>query len=248
MHGDASICYKTYGAGTPLILMHGGLSSSLDWIGEIPDLARNFLVVVVDLRGHGRSSLGDSSISYRSLAVDVVAVMDKLDISRADVAGWSDGGNVGLLMALQHPERVNRLVAVSSNYHPDGIADEILAELADSPGEAGSWFSRFVYRLQSPHPNQWLILRDQVTAMWQTYPQLTVADLERIQTQTLLILGGADDIDRQHGEQMAAAMPNAELVILPGIGHAVTRDAAVELTSLMRGFLTPGIMPEPDAL
>jgi hypothetical protein len=87
----ARLWYATYGAGPPVILLHGGLADSETWGGQVPALARSHRVVLIDTRGHGRSTRDDVPLTYELLAADVIGVMDNLKIAKADVVGWSDG-------------------------------------------------------------------------------------------------------------------------------------------------------------
>jgi pimeloyl-ACP methyl ester carboxylesterase len=236
-NGGVEISYATYGGGTPLVLLHGGLSSSLDWIGEIPALAKDHRVIVIDLRGHAESALGTDEFSYRLLAGDVLAVLDVLGIRRADVAGWSDGGNVGLLFALTYPQRIGRLIAISANYSPDGLTGAAMEAIRSSPEDAGSLPARLLYRLQSAVPDNWPVLQGRVTRMWKQYPQLTADDLRRISAPTLLIVGANDDVELSHSEKMREAIPEAELLVVPDVGHAVPRNAPRAVTDSIRRFL-----------
>ncbi len=236
-NGDVQIHYTSYGVGPALFLLHGGLSSGLDWIGEIPALADKFKLVVVDSRGHGKSDLGTEPLTYRLMASDVVSVMNRAGIDRAHVAGWSDGGNIGLLLALDFPTRVDRLVVISANYHPDGIADDILNQFDDSPDAAISSLSRWLYKIRSPAPNRWPDLVQYVTSLWASYPQLIKTDLNAVTARTLVIVGSEDYVELSHSEQMAGFIPDASLVVVSGIGHSVTRDAPERVCSELIGFL-----------
>jgi pimeloyl-ACP methyl ester carboxylesterase len=237
--GDASIFYRTYGSGPPLVLLHGGFSSSLDWFSEIPELSGHYRTILVDLRGHGRSTMGGSPFSYRLLAGDVLAVLDTLEIAQSDMVGWSDGGNAALLFELQYPERVRRLVTISANYNPGGIKAAVLAQGSeDTPGQQ-SLVARWLHALRSPEPGRWGQLQSRVLNMWRHFPQLETGDLAAVASPTLVIVGGEDYVDTGHAHSMAAAIPGARLLVLPGVGHAVPRDAPAELLSAIEQFLAP---------
>lgn len=231
------IRFTTYGAGPPLVLLHGGLSSSLDWIGEIPTLARQFQLIVVDLRGHGESTMDAAEFSYRLFATDVLAVLDKLGIERASMAGWSDGGNVGLLFALLYPSRIERLIAISANFHPDGVSSEILEQNAQGPDDSLSRVGRWIHRLTSPAPEKWPQLMRRVRVMWSAYPQLTTDDLQNVIAPTLVIIGSEDYIEYDHASEMAESIPHAKLVVIANVGHAVLRDAPANIIEQISGFL-----------
>ena len=90
--GDATIHYVSYGSGPAILLLHGGLSNRLSWFSQLPLLtSANRQIVVPDTRGHGSSGLGTNELNYRLLASDAIHVLDKLNITQADVIGWSDG-------------------------------------------------------------------------------------------------------------------------------------------------------------
>jgi pimeloyl-ACP methyl ester carboxylesterase len=236
-NGDVRIHYSVYGDGPPLVLLHGGLSSNIDWIGEIPALSRHYRLILINLRGHGRSSLGAEPFTYRLLAADVLSVLDELRIATTDIVGWSDGGNTGILFAIEYPQRIRRLVAISANFHPQGIAAEMHDTIRNAPEDIDPAIGRWLYRWQSAAPAQWSQLRDRVITMWRGYPQLSQEDLGAVRAPTLLIVGAEDDIEMSHALAMVAAIPNAELVVIPEVGHAVPHDAPDTLVRNIERFL-----------
>ena len=108
----------------PVILLHGGLVSSDYWSFEVPLLAKTHKVIIVDSRGHGRSTMSDQPFSYKLMSSDVLQLMDYLKIKKASIVGWSDGGIIGLIIAIQHPERVNKLFTFGANYNISGYKEE----------------------------------------------------------------------------------------------------------------------------
>jgi len=103
-----SIYYAVYGQGSPVILLHGGLANSDYWGNQIKALAPHHTVIVMDSRGHGRSTRDSRPYGYDLMADDVVALMDALKVPKADIVGWSDGAILGLDLAMRHPDRVAR--------------------------------------------------------------------------------------------------------------------------------------------
>ena len=114
----AAIWYAMYGSGLPVVLLHGGLANSNYWGDQVPVLAQNYQVIVIDSRGHGRSTRGAPPYGYELMASDVLGVMDKLGIQKAAIVGWSDGAIIGLSLAMNHPDRVARLFAFAANSDP----------------------------------------------------------------------------------------------------------------------------------
>ncbi|HEY3599553.1 MAG TPA: alpha/beta hydrolase, partial [Paraburkholderia sp.] len=128
--GEASVngirlFYATTGHGSPVILLHGGLANS-DYFGyQVKALMKHHTVVMVDSRGHGRSTRDARPYGYDLMADDVVALMDKLGIRQADIVGWSDGAILGLDLAIRHPERVGKIVAFAANTKTDGVQEGV---------------------------------------------------------------------------------------------------------------------------
>jgi len=114
--------YVTYGdpANPPLLLLHGGLTNGDSWVNQIADFAKSYYVVIPDNRGQGRSTIDDQPFSIHLEATDDLALLDTLKIDAVDLVGWSDGANVGLDIAVNHPERLNKLVAYGGNYLASG--------------------------------------------------------------------------------------------------------------------------------
>ena len=135
-HDGARIWYGTAGEGEPVMLLHGGMESSLSWGNQVPALIKtNHEVILIDSRGHGRSTLGPYPLSYERMQSDVLAVMDALHLKKASFVGWSDGANISLIMAMKNPERVNGVYAFGANMKTDAIvpgtfSSHILSEVA----------------------------------------------------------------------------------------------------------------------
>src|SRR5271154_3713533 len=118
--------YEVHGTGRPLVLLHGGLMTIDLSFGDIgPELAADRQVITTELQGHGRTADIDRDIELRYLASDVAALLDHLGTGQADVLGFSLGGGVALQLALDHPDRVGRLILVSVSYAGDGYHQEI---------------------------------------------------------------------------------------------------------------------------
>ncbi|HEX9858774.1 MAG TPA: alpha/beta fold hydrolase, partial [Paracoccaceae bacterium] len=113
--------YATYGAGDPVLLIHGGLTHADVWGAQVTDLMRDHLVIVADSRGHGRSSRTEEPFGYDLMAADYIALLDFLQIDKVDLVGWSDGGIIGLAIAMTAPERLDHLFAHAANITTDGV-------------------------------------------------------------------------------------------------------------------------------
>jgi pimeloyl-ACP methyl ester carboxylesterase len=145
--------------GPPVVVLHAGLTSIAFMGGQIEALATEFYrVIAIDSRGHGKSSNTAPVPTYEMMTDDVVAVMDARKIAKADVVGWSDGGNVGLDLARRYPDRVRKLVAFGANHTPppDGQDAEMTKEFKEAKPDAGMFFPlRYLYQKNSPTPDKW---------------------------------------------------------------------------------------------
>jgi len=208
------------GRGNPVILLHGGLGSSDVWNFEVPQLAKSHEVIVVDSRGHGRSTLGTQPLSYDLMEADVIALMDTLKLAKASVVGWSDGGIIGLVMAIKHCERLDKLVTYGANFSHSG-------EKSDPPDPrlralGAKYMARVEanYRALSPTPDGFPELRKALAAMYAKEPELDPDKLRRITNPTLIMAGEYEQFyKREHFEELAHLIPGAKLVILPQASH-----------------------------
>ena len=233
-HLGARIYYAAYGTGAPVILLHGGLASERYWGNQVGPLVRDHhRVILIDSRGHGRSTRDDRPYTYELMASDVTAVMDVLHIRRAAVVGWSDGAIIGLVMALKDPERLTRVFAFAANMDPSGVKSDTLTNPT---------FARFIvearasYARISPTPAGFDAFQAAINHMWDTEPNYSAADLKRIATPTAIVDGDHDEaIKREHTEYLAGSIPGAQLIMLRDVSHfAMLQDPAQFNTAMLR--------------
>jgi pimeloyl-ACP methyl ester carboxylesterase len=231
------IYYEVYGVGNgdPVILLHSGLSNGDHFVNQIPALAEDHEVIVMDSRGHGRSSLDDTPISYEVMAADVLGLLDHLEIEKADLVGWSDGGIIGLEIAIHNPDRLNKVVAYGANFDPSGVRPDV-AENA--------YFNAFVERASqeyeelSPAPERWDEFLTNISNMWATQPNYTEEQLGAITTPILVLDGEEEEaIDINHTELMAELIPDAELILMPGTGHFAMFEQPEEFNQIVLEYL-----------
>jgi len=210
------IWYASFGQGEPVLLIHGGLANSNYWGHQVRALQKHYRVVVMDSRGHGRSSRNEQPYGYDLMASDVLALMDHLGIKKAAIVGWSDGAIIGLGIAMHHPERVSRLFAFAANSDPSGVADIAKSDVFNAYIErAGEEYKRL-----SPTPTEYKSFVEQITKMWETQPNWTEADLAAIKVPTWIVDADHDEaIKRENTEFMAAHIPGAGLLIQPNVSH-----------------------------
>ncbi len=231
-YGD--IHYVVYGKGAPLVLLHGGLSNKLCWFSQLPMLVRSGRrVILLDTRGHGKSTAGNIEPSYQLYAQDVIGVLDRLHIDSADVLGWSDGGNTALMLACRYPKRIRSILLISANFNPEGLTTEIRRDNRKPYGRLRQWFNRFWTRSDREYPQ----LERQVKKLWETSPRMTPATLATITCPVLIIVGEHDYVSVAHAREMTEAVANGKLAVIAGGGHSTPITHAAEINRLVRRFL-----------
>lgn len=233
---DLKMYYEIHGGGEPLILLHGGVGAIEMFGGVLPLLAEGRRVIAVDLQAHGRTGDIDRPLSYESMADDIGALIEHLDLEKADVMGYSLGGNVALRTAIQHPEAVKKLVVVSTPFKRDGWYPEVLAGMEQMGPEAAEPMKQTpmyqLYASVAPKPEDWPVLLTKLGELLrQDYDWSK--DVEAIRTPTMIVIGDADSVRTAHAVEFfellgggkadagwdGSGMSNARLAILPGTTH-----------------------------
>jgi pimeloyl-ACP methyl ester carboxylesterase len=253
--------YEIHGQGQPLILIHGGLGSGDMFRAILPELCKGREVITVDLQGHGHTADIDRPLSYEAMADDIAALLRYLKIARADVMGYSVGGEVALRTEIQHPDIVRRLVIVSATFRRDGWYPEIVAgmshldpQTADQMKQTPMYQS---YARVAPRPRDWPVLCTKLGMMFrQDYDWsedvakiktkapvlLTFGDADAIRTANVVqffeLLGGG----RSDGGWDGSGMSNARLAVLPGTTHYTIFSSPL-LAATMTQFLDEPLKP-----
>lgn len=210
------IWYAVFGRGQPVLLLHGGLANANYWGHQVRALQRHYQVIVMESRGHGRSSRNQEPYGYDLMASDVVGLLDHLKIRKAAIVGWSDGAIIGLDIAMKHPERVTKLFAFAANSDPSGVADIATSDVFNAYiARAGEEYKRL-----SPTPTEYKSFVAEITRMWESQPKWSASDLAAIKVPTWIVDGDHDEaIKRENTEFMAASIPGAGLLIQPQVSH-----------------------------
>ena len=211
--------YEVHGDGEPLLLLHGGAGSIPEkWI---PLFSPHFRVIAPEQMGHGRTAdVAGRAFHYHDMAEDTRELLRLLEVESAVVVGYSDGGIIGLDMAIHHPASVSRLAVTGANASFDGYTEENKewVRALDPPSEPVS--ER--YRTLSPDGgNHWPVVLGRMKPMWAAEPSFTDAELARIAAPTLLIFGDRDIVTPEHAVEMFRAIPGAQLCVIPNAGHGI---------------------------
>lgn len=201
----------------PVLLIHGGFGSSDDWGFEVPLLEKDHQVIVMDCRGRGRSTMDDQPLSYELMTSDILDLMDTLKLNKVAVVGWSDGGIIGLLLAIHHPERISKLFAFGANYSRSGYADE-----PPDTALATRYMAQVkaTYQKISLTPDNFTKMLEAVRKMYSKEPEISPAALRTINVPTVIADGEYEQfITREHTEKLTHLIPHARLVIIPNVSH-----------------------------
>jgi pimeloyl-ACP methyl ester carboxylesterase len=230
-----NLYYAEIGHGPPVLMLHGGLANSDYWGNQVSVLAQHHRVILVDSRGHGRSTRDGRPFGYDLMTDDMVALLDRLHIPQVAIVGWSDGGIIGLDMAMRYPDRVSRVFAFGANTKTSGLKDDVETDptFAAYMVRAGQEYARL-----SPTPRQYAMFQQQIGKMWATQPNWTDAQLRTIRAPVLIIDGEHDEgIRREHTEYLAATIPGAQLLILPNVSHFAFLQEPKSFNTAMLHFL-----------
>ena len=234
-HDGVRIWYAVYGSGQPVLLLHGGLGHSGNWGYQVPALLRSgYRVVLVDSRGHGRSTRDARPYSYELMASDVLAVMDVVGLDNAAVVGWSDGACIALILGATTPARIAGVFFFGCNMDPSGTKDIEPSPLLER------CFSRHAqdYAHLSATPDQFNAFVEAVGLMQRTQPNYTAADLARVSVPVAIVQSEHDEfIKREHAEYLAESIPGAELRILAGVSHFAPLQRPEQFNSAVLAFL-----------
>ncbi len=230
------LSYRMLGTGLPLLLLHGGLGNADYWDNQLPVFAENYKVIAIDSRGHGRSTFTEEPISYALMAADVIALLDALGIERADVVGWSDGGIIGLDVAIHHPERLRKLIAYGANYNSSGLRADV-----SENAKFNNYLTKTAadYQQVAADPLRWDAFLENIGKMWATEPNYTPAQLATITTPTLILDGEEEElIELNHVKALAGFIPTAKLSLMAGVGHFAPWEQPQAFNQIVLDFLT----------
>lgn len=234
-HDGARIWYAAYGSGASVILLHGGLGHSGNWGYQVHTLVENgYRTLLIDSRGHGRSTRDEQPYTYERMASDVLAVMDTLHIEKAGFVGWSDGACTALVLASKAPARAAGVFFFACNMDTSGTKKFEHTPIVER------CFNRHVkdYAQLSSTPDKFDEFSEAVGLMQRTQPNYSAYDLAQIHLPVAIVHSEGDEfIKREHAEYLARSIPGAEYVFLPGVSHFAPLQRPQQFNSTMLAFL-----------
>jgi pimeloyl-ACP methyl ester carboxylesterase len=231
--------HETYGQGTPLLLLHGGLGSILHFKDCIESLSKHFKVIALDSPGHGRSSHVDT-LSYPYLTEIISQFIDHLEVDSLYIVGFSDGAVIGLQLAAERPDKVKKLVAIGANTRLNAISEGSINwmrnDLIDwAKDENGWWYTNHLPLISQPEKID--IYLENTKKMWLTDIYIESTKIQSIKIPTMIMQGDRDGIKQEHALELNKDIANSQLCILPNTGHFVFGPKAELVNSIIIEFL-----------
>ena len=224
--------YEIHGSGKPLVLIHGGGSTIATAFGKIlPLLACKHRVIAVELQAHGRTSDRDAPESFDQDADDVAALLHHLKINKADILGFSNGGQTAMKIAIRHPSIVNKLIAASAFYKRNGVPEQFWQGMANATFADMPQAYKDGFLALNNNQDALLNMFNRDVQRMRTFTDWNDEELRSITAPTLLIAADKDVMLPEHTVAMHRLIPNSQLAIVPG-GHG---SYLGEITTLVNG-------------
>jgi len=236
--------YDAYGdpQNPSVVLLHGGMSSALTWAEQIDALTPRYRVLVPEQQGHARTIDLDAPLTYQAMAGDTIEFLERIAGRPAHVVGHSDGGILALIIAIQRPDLLDRVVAIGANFHKDGLYRSAIVDADPNADEFAD--SRESYASLSPNGlSHWPVIFAKTEHMMRTEPTLTPADIATIATPTLVMVGDDDVIAHSHSVELYEALPEGQLAIVPGTSHGLKKEKPDLVNRLILDFLNDPTLP-----
>jgi pimeloyl-ACP methyl ester carboxylesterase len=233
---DVRTWYEEHGDGEPLVLLHpGGAGVSARAFGPNLDaLADHFHVYTPERRAHGHTPDVEGPITFDAMAQDTVAFLDTVLGRPVHLLGCSDGATVALLVALRRPDLIRRLVLVAGVFHYNGWVPAAI----DPDNEPPEFLERLYGEVSPDGPEHYHTVVAKLARMHSEEPTLTLDDVSQVRSRTLVMLGDDDEVTLEHAIAMYRALPDGELIVIPGTSHGLLVEKPELCNSAILAFLT----------
>ena len=237
--GGLKMYYEVRGSGPPLLLLHGGTTTiAYSWAKQIPRWSKRHRVIAVEQMGHGHTpDVPERAFTYEQMAEDTAALLAKLKITSVDIVGWSDGGNIGMVLAMRHPELVRKLVVSGPNCRDS--RDPEFAQWLET-GKPEEWPSdiRDAYVAVSPDgAAHWPLLLARVKKMWLSFEGWDDKELSKIRAPVMVMVGDQDWVRTEYAVELHRAIGESRLFVVPGTEHPTFRQRPEWVNPVIEAFL-----------
>jgi pimeloyl-ACP methyl ester carboxylesterase len=235
--------YEIHGAGFPLVLLHGGGSTiNTSFGGILSSLAKTHRCIAVELQAHGHTGDRDAPETFEQDVDDVAELLRQLNISKADIFGFSNGGHNAIEMAIRHPEKVNKLIIASAFYKRDGTFAGFWDGFPTATLNNIPQIYRDEYLKITNDPARLQNMFDKDVARMLAFKGWSDEDIISIKAPVFIVLGNYDVVTPEHAVKMYRIFPNARLAILPGnhgsyMGEAMSPDLSSKIPELFVGMI-----------
>lgn len=231
--------YEIYGVGDlPLVLIHGGGSTIQSSFGNLlPLLADYGKIIAVELQAHGRSGDRDAPESFEQDADDVAELLKHLKIAKANILGFSNGGTTTLQIAVRHPQLVHKLISIAGAWKREGLIPGFFEGMQGATIDHMPALLKEAYLEVTPDKQGLQTMFEKDRQRMIDFPDYNNEDLKAIQAPALMVVADKDVITVEHTAQMAKLIPNAQLVVLPGV-HGT---CIAEICSVKKGSTLPEV-------
>lgn len=215
--------YEIYGTGKPLVFLHGNGGSIKSAAAKIEYFKKQFKVIAIDSRAHGKSiDSTTKDLTYEQMAYDIKVLLDSLNIDSAYFSGQSDGGILGLLIAIKYPNKISKLATFGANLFPGkkAIFDEIDKMVKDTLKSTSNFHTRRLFSLLEYQPN------------------ITEKQLRTIRCQVLIMTGDRDVIRLEHSLKIFYNIENSNFFVMPGASHFGSYQKPDLFNMVLMDFLT----------
>lgn len=225
--------YEIYGEGKPLVLIHGGGSTIQTSFGRVIHLfSKDRQLICVELQAHGRTGDRDTELSFEQDADDVAALLKNLNIDKADILGFSNGGNTALQIAIRHPQLCNKIVAASILLKRDGTFPQFWDFMNNGTFDQMPQAYKDAFLKVTPDSTKLMTMYQKCANRMIHFKDFPDAQIISIKAPVLLINGDADVATNEHVVAMSKIIPNCRLAIIPG-GHGAYIG---EITTLKKDY------------
>jgi pimeloyl-ACP methyl ester carboxylesterase len=240
--------YEVHGEGPPLVLIHGGGSTiESNFFRVLPLFSKTHRVIAMEEQGHGHTPVIDRPFTFENSADDIAALLDFLKVDKADIFGFSNGGNIAMQIAIRHPKKVNKLIVASAMIRRSGLPKSFWKSMQSATLAQMPQYLKDADRKINPDPRHLVQLFQQDSYRMKNFKDLPIKDVKSIKAKTLIMIGDQDIILPEHAINMSRLIPKARLAILPanhgnyleGAGVNDTMSVSPELAvALINEFLT----------
>jgi pimeloyl-ACP methyl ester carboxylesterase len=229
--GHDLYCYEWDNEGEAVVLLHGGMSQTAHWAANIvPDL-EDYHVFAYDRSSHGFTAYREESINFKYQLREAIAYLETVVKEPAHIVGWSDGGIIGMMIAIERPELVKSLVLIGANFHYNGTLGDF--EIGEISAE-----DRAEYAIYSPDSAETQdVIYQRFMKMWPSEPDIALEEIKKIQCPVLVMAGDDDVISHAHTVELFEALPLGQLAIVPGTSHILPKEKPGLVNLLITEFL-----------